>query len=90
MTCAAERQFCITLGCIALTAFFLSHTAFVTISTYCCGGVLLICTGLLFWMRFRPRDEELLRSLKITYNCLLIILSCAVLLFVGGVATWYE
>lgn len=73
-----------------MTAFAFSHTFNVTTQTYVAGLILLILGVFLFWLRFRkvigPRPKWLL----IMGNIVLVIFSAVFLLYLGGVATWYE
>ena len=74
----------------AVVAFLLSHTFYVTASTYAYGAVLLGITSGLFWYRFRPQRSNRAGWLKVTANAILMVLSAIVLLYALGVATWYE
>jgi hypothetical protein len=71
-------------------AFFASHTFYVTKGTYANGAVLLGITAFLFGMRFRRRHTPRTKSLTVTSNTVLVLLSLVVILYLLGVATWYE
>lgn len=92
MTTNSTRELAIwVLGfSAALSAFFLSHTFYVTNTTYAYGLVLFALTIALFWYRFRPQRAQRARWLRITGNVILTILTGVVLLYALGVATWYE
>ena len=77
-----------TLG--ACLAFFTAHTMFVTAGTYVSGAALIGITGFLFWMRFRLRHTLPTRSVTLISNVALVLLTLVVLLYLLGVATWYE
>ncbi len=71
-------------------AFFTSHTFYVTRGTYASGAVLLGVTAFLFYLRFRPRQAPRTKILTATSNTVLSLLTLVVVLYVLGVATWYE
>jgi hypothetical protein len=71
-------------------AFYASHTMEVTAGTYVSGAVLIGITGFLFWMRFRRGQTSPTRSVTLTANAALVLLTLVVLLYLAGVATWYE
>ena len=74
----------------ACLAFLTSHTFYVTAGTYVSGAVLIGITGSLFWMRFRRRHTSPSRGLTLVSNAALVLLTLVVLLYLLGVATWYE
>ena len=76
--------------CVAITAFLFSHTGYVTAFTYWCGIPLIGLTAFLFWMRFRPRGAQSKEVPRRVSNSMLVVLSLIVLLYVLGIATWYE
>lgn len=84
-----EALVCIALASIAMLAFAFSHTFFVTTRTYICGVVLFAATGLIYWLRFRNR-QNINKSVKLTYSISLVCTTCVLLLYVAGVATWFE
>jgi uncharacterized membrane protein len=71
-------------------AFLTSHTFYVTRRTYASGVVLLGITAFLVYMRFRRRQTPRTKSLTVTSNALLVFLGLVVVLYLLGVATWYE
>jgi hypothetical protein len=85
-----EGLVCIALASVAMLAFAFSHTFYVITRTYICGVVLFAATGLLFWLRFRKRQKEINKSVKLTYSMALFCTTCVLLLYVAGVATWFE
>ena len=70
-------------------AFFAAHTFYVTRGTYAGGAVLLGITAFLFYMRLRPRQTPRTKSLTITSNTILVVLTLVVVLYLMGVATYY-
>ena len=80
----------IVLALGAGVAFFTSHTFYVTSGTYASGAVLLGITAFLFYLRFRRRQTPRTKLLTATSNLILALLTLVVVLFVLGVATWYE
>ena len=71
-------------------AFLTSHTFYVTAGTFVSGAPLLGITAFLFWMRFRRRQTPRTKGLTIMSNTALALLSIVVVLYLLGVATWYE
>jgi hypothetical protein len=71
-------------------AFLTSHTFYVTAGTSVSGAVLLGITVFLFWMRFRRRQTPRTKGLTVTSNTALALLSLVAVLYLLGVATWYE
>jgi hypothetical protein len=71
-------------------AFLTSHTFYVTKRTYASGAVLLGITAFLVYMRFRGRQTARTKSLTLTSNIVLVVLRLVVVLYLLGVATWYE
>jgi drug/metabolite transporter (DMT)-like permease len=67
-----------------------SHTFNVIAATYYYGLALLCIIAFLFWLRFRKRPTPWPTWLKVVANSVLVIVSAALLLYVLGVATWYE
>lgn len=74
----------------AAVAFFTSHTFYVTRGTYVSGVVLLGITSFLYYLRFRSRQTPRTKILTATSNTVLVLLTLTVVLYVLGVATWYE
>ena len=90
MSPKAEQFLWIVAAVGAGAAFLASHTFYVTRGTYTSGAALLGITAFLFYMRFRPRQTPRSKSLTITSNTILVVLPLVVLLYVLGVATYYE
>jgi hypothetical protein len=63
---------------------------YVTAGTFVSGAPLLGITAFLFWMRFRRRQTPRTKSLTVTSNTALALLSIVAVLYLLGVATWYE
>jgi NhaP-type Na+/H+ or K+/H+ antiporter len=68
----------------------MSHTFDVTASTFWCGIGQLVVITFLFWIKFRRRTTCEPRWLRNMANFTLAILSIAFLVYLLGVATWYE
>jgi hypothetical protein len=86
-----QELFCWLIGGVAVIVLFLhSNTFNVIAATYYYGFALLSMVVFLFWLRFRKRPEPVPRWLKILANIVLIVVSATFLLYVAGVATWYE
>jgi hypothetical protein len=78
-------------GCVlAMVLLLLSHTFYVTSSTYAFGFVLIALAGFLSWLRFSRQELSRPRWLLISANAVLAVIAFIVLLYVLGVATWYE
>jgi hypothetical protein len=77
-------------SCGAITAFMFSHTFYVTVSTFWCGVPLVGATAFLFWVRFRYRVTPLEKIPRRIADSILVLLSLLVVLYVLGVATYYE
>ena len=92
MTLSTKQElFCWLAGSLlAVVLFALSHTFYVTAATYCYGLALLSVVGFLFWFRFRNKPVPEPRWLRFIANAALVILSLVCLLYILGVATWYE
>ena len=86
----AERYVWVVAAVCAGAAFLASHTFYVTRGTYACGAVLLGITAFLFYIRFRPRHTPRTKSLTIASNTILVVLTLVVVLYLLGVATYYE
>ncbi len=85
-----EQLVWIVCTCAAAIAFFTSHTFYVTAGTFVSGFVLLGITAFLFWMQFRRRQMPLTKGLTVTSNTAFALLSLVGVLYLLGVATWYE
>jgi len=86
-----QELFCwLTGSLVAVALLALSHTFYVTAATYGYGLALLSVVGFLFWFRFRKKPVPEPRWLRFTANAALVILSLVCLLYILGVATWYE
>lgn len=90
LTSRSELVIWIVCALGAGVAFFASHTMNVTAGTYWSGAVLLTITTFLFWMRFRRRQTQRTKTLARTSNAVLLLLTLVALLYLLGVATWYE
>ena len=78
-------------GCVlAIVLLLLSHTFYVTASTYAFGFVLVALAGFLSWLRFSRQAPSRPRWLLISANAVLAVIGFIVLLYALGVATWYE
>ena len=86
----AERYLWVVAALCAGAAFLASHTFYVTRGTYASGGVLMGITAFLFYMRFRRRHTPRTKSLTIATNTILVVLTVVVVLYLLGVATYYE
>jgi hypothetical protein len=79
------------IGVVAVIELFdNSHTFNVVAATYYYGFALLSIVLFLFWLRFRKRPEPKPKWLKILANVVLVVVSATFLLYLAGVATWYE
>jgi hypothetical protein len=87
---ATELLICVLTTGVAVCAFLLSHTFYVTRVTYAWGAVMVVATGFLYWLRFRKRANAIAKSLRRTFNVTLTLVTLTTLLYVAGVATWYE
>ena len=70
--------------------FVNSHTFNVVRATFYYGAALLGVGAFLFWIRFRRNMEPRPRWLRIVANSVLVLVSAMLLLYLLGVATWYE
>jgi hypothetical protein len=79
------------IGGVAPIGLFLhSNTFNVIAATYYYGIALLSIVVLLFWLRFRKRSTPRPWWLRILANSVLVIVTATFLLYVAGVASWYE
>jgi amino acid transporter len=86
-----QELFCWLAGTsLAIVFFALSHTFYVTTATYCYGLALLSLVAFLFWLRFRRNPDRRPKWLMVIANSALVILTLVSLLYLLGVATWYE
>ena len=86
-----QELFCWLIGgVVAIGLFGYSGVFKLTAATYYYGFALLSVVVLLFWLRFRKRPSPEPRWLRILANCVLIVVTATFLLYVAGVATWYE
>jgi hypothetical protein len=91
MLSSKQELFCWLIGGVAAIALFGYSGAFkLTAATYCYGFALLSVVAFLFWLRFRKRPSPEPRWLRILANFVLVIVTATFLLYVVGVATWYE
>lgn len=74
----------------AAVALMFSHTAYVTAQTYVCGVILTMLGVFLLWLRFRRTAEPRPKWLRVLSNSLLAIFCAMFLLYLCGVATWFE
>jgi len=77
-------------GLAAIWLFVNSHTFNVIAATYYYGFALLSVVVFLFWLKFRKRPSPQPMWLRILANFVLVIVTATFLLYVVGVATWYE
>jgi len=75
---------------LAIALFLRSHTFYVTAETYCYGAAFLSVLVFLLWVRFRRRSIPSPKWLRVTANTALVILGAVFLLYILGVATYYE
>lgn len=88
---AKQELFCWLIGGTVVIVLFLhSNTFNVIAATYYYGFALLSVVVFLFWLRFRKRPSPKPMWLRILANCVLVIVTATFLLYVVGVATWYE
>jgi drug/metabolite transporter (DMT)-like permease len=86
-----QELFCWLIGGVATIVLFLHSDTFnVIAATYYYGFALLSMVAFLFWLRFRKRPSPQPRWLRILANFVLTIVTATFLLYVVGVATWYE
>ena len=86
-----QELFCWLIGVATVIVLFAhSHTFNVIAATYYYGFALLCVVAFLFWLRFRKRSSPGPRWLRILANFVLVIVTATFLLYVVGVATWYE
>ena len=92
MTLSSKQELLFWLiGVVAVIELFdNSHTFNVVAATYYYGFALLSIVLFLFWLRFRKRPEPKPKWLKILANVVLVVVSATFLLYLAGVATWYE
>ena len=92
MTLSSKQElFCWMIGGVAVIVLFLhSNTFNVIAATYYYGFALLSVVVFLFWLRFRKRPVPKPMWLKILANVVLVVVTATFLLYVLGVATWYE
>ncbi len=86
-----QELFCWLIGSVAAIGLFGYSDAFkLTAATYCYGFALLSIVVFLFWLKFRKRASPEPRWLRILANFALVVVTATFLLYVVGVATWYE
>jgi len=92
MTLSSKQELlCWLIGCVASVGLFgRSNTFNVIAATYYYGFALVSVVIFLFWLRFRKRLSPEPRWLRILANFILVIVTATFLLYVVGVATWYE
>jgi hypothetical protein len=92
MTLSSKQElFCWLIGGLATMVLFLHSDTFnVVAATYYYGFALLSVVAFLFWLRFRKRPSTRPRWLRILSNFVLVIVAATFLLYIVGVATWYE
>src|ERR1039458_7249547 len=79
------------IGGVAAIGLFDYAEAFkLTAATCYYGFVLLSIVVFLFWLRFRKRSTPRPWWLRILANFVLVIVTATFLLYVVGIATWYE
>jgi hypothetical protein len=83
--------FCWLVGGVATIVLFLHSDTFnVIAATYYYGLAMLSVVAFLFWLRFRKRPSPQPRWLRILADFVLVVVTATFLLYVVGVATWYE
>jgi hypothetical protein len=92
MTFSAKQELsCWLIGAGSAIALFVhSNTFNLVAATYYYGFALLAVIVFLFSLRLRKRASPRPRWLRILANFVLVIVSATFLLYVAGVATWYE
>ena len=76
-------------SCGILSGIF-AHNAEVTPSTYWWGLVLTAGAGLSLWIRLRPRDVPILRSLRIAANWVLVAVGFELFLYSVNMIGWFK
>ena len=77
-------------GAAVIGLFVNSHTFNVVPATFYYGAALLGVGVFLFWIRFRRNIEPRPRWLRIVADSVLVGATLLLLLYLLGVATWYE
>ena len=91
MLSSKQELFCWLIGGVTAIGLFGYSGAFkLTAATYYYGFALLSVVVFLFWLRFRKRQSPEPRWLRILANFILVVATSTFLLYVVGVATWYE
>lgn len=92
MLFSAKRElFCWLIGGVAAIELFNYANAFKLTAATCYYGLALLSVVIfLFWLRFRKRPSPKPMWLRILANCVLVIVTATFLLYVVGIATWYE
>jgi len=85
-----ELFFWLTGTSLAIALFVLSHTFYVTTAKYCYGLAALLVVAFLFCLRLRKNPARRPQGLRVIANSALVVLTVVSLLYVLGVATWYE
>ena len=88
-----ENELFVWLGCASVSLsllFCFRHTFYVTAFTFWCGIPIIGLTAFLFWMRFRPRVAQSHKVPRVVATAILVLLTFIVLLYLLGVATYYE
>jgi hypothetical protein len=86
-----QELFCWLIGCVAAIELFDYSNAFKLTAAACYYGLaLLSIVVFLFWLKFRKRATPKPRWLKILANFVLVVVIATFLLYVVGIATWYE
>ena len=75
---------------LAAALLVLSHTFYVTRSTYWCGFALLLVFALMCHFKFKHRQVPRTTYLRKIENISVLAVSAMVLLYLLGVATWYS
>ena len=92
MTLSSKQELlCWLIGCVAAVGLFDYANAFKLTAASCCYGLaLLSIVVVLFWLKFRKRATPMPRWLRILANFVLVVVTATFLLYVVGIATWYE
>jgi amino acid transporter len=92
MTLSSKHELlCWVIGGVAVIELFVHlHTFNVIAATYYYGFALLSVVVFLFWLRFRKTSSPEPSWLRILSNFVLVIVTATFLLYIVGVATWYE
>ena len=92
MTISSKREFlCWLIGGVAEVGLFVHSDEFKLTATAAYYGLAMLSIGVvLFWLKFRRRATPRPKWLGVLANSVLVIVTATFLLYVVGIATWYE